>query len=70
MKELILYEALIKEILVRNLTTNVYAEDWYTLRNLESKKKDILKRAEELWRLKSQEIWVEAGDRNTYVFHK
>ena len=32
MKELILYEMLIKEILVRNMTTNVSAEDRSTLK--------------------------------------
>ena len=42
-KGLILCEALIKEILVRNMTTNIYVEDRSTLRKLESKKEEILK---------------------------
>ena len=70
MKELILYEMLIKEILVRNMTTNVSAEDRSTLRNLESKNEESLKIFEELWRLKSEAIWVEVGDRNANCFHK
>ena len=70
MKELILYETLIKEILVRNMTTNVSAEDRSTLRNLESKNKESLKRFEEHWRIKSQAIWVAVGVRNTNCFHK
>jgi hypothetical protein len=40
------------------------------LRALESERNGILRKEEELWRLRSRALWLSCGDKNTKYFHK
>ena len=55
---------------MENLTGSFFVDEKLELLELESKKDDILRKEEESTRLKSRDLWIEAGDNNTKFFHR
>lgn len=45
-------------------------ENLLKLKDLESKKENLIRQKEDNWWMKSREPWLEWGDNNTKYFHK